>query len=433
MFACLFFSFLILFTLLIRNHPERGLYLILLLLPTYQIRFNFFGLPTTLLEWMIIILTLAWLIPYLKNFSFSWQQLKNGFKNKLNNPIPRFIAYPIILILVSSWINVYVGNNHISALGIWKAYFFEAIIFFIVSVYLLTQKKYQRAILFIAGLAIINGVVAGYQFFSGELILNPFWAQEAGRRSVGLFSYPNANSLLIAPLVPIFIGQLINSFKEKKFLITSFYFLACCLSLATIFWVKSAGAIIALLFSAIIFLIYWQKTRLITLILILLFSLTIPVNPVRNQIEKIFISTHEIRLPMNPSSWQIRAQQWRETWSLIKQSPMFGAGLGQYQTAVKPLHINKHIEIFLYPHNIFLNFWTEIGLLGLIGFLWLILAFFKLCVKTCSTSRILTLSLSLAMITLLVHGLVDVPYFKNDLALLFWFIVAGPLIVYKEK
>ncbi len=433
MLVLLFFSFLILFTFLIRNHPERGLYLILALLPTYQIRLNVFGLPTTLLEGMIVILFIVWIFPYIKNFNFSWQKLINSFKNKVENPIPKTIAYPTIVILITSWLSVYVGRDFVSALGIWKAYFFEAIIFFIICIYLLSQKKYQQAVLALGALAIINGFVAGYQYFSGELILNPFWAQEISRRSVGLFSYPNANSLLIAPLIPIFIGQLVSLFKEKRKVLAGYYILVVIFSLATIFWVKSFGAVVALATSTIIFLVYYKKTRLISLLFILAFSLSIPFTPIKTRIEKVFISTHEIRLPMNPSSWQIRAQQWRETWEVLKQSPVLGGGLNNYKSAVKPFHINKHIEIFLYPHNIFLNFWTEIGLIGLIGFLWLILAFFKLFIETYSRNKILTLSIALAMITLLVHGLVDVPYFKNDLALLFWFIIAGIVIIKNDK
>jgi hypothetical protein len=33
------------------------------------------------------------------------------------------------------------------------------------------------------------------------------------------------------------------------------------------------------------------------------------------------------------------------------------------------------------------------------------------------------------MATLLAHGLVDVPYFKNDLAVLFWIVVLVPILV----
>lgn len=433
MFISLFFSFLILFALFIRNHLDRGIYLILLLLPSYQIRLNLFGIPTTLLEWMILILGILWIFPYLKRGGFSWKQLLVSIKSNANNPIPRHISYPIILFLIASWISVFTSNNVNVALGIWKAYFFEAIIFFIICVYLLSQKKFAQAFGFLAGLTIINGVFGLYQYITGDLIPNPFWAEEANRRIVGLFAYPNANSLLVAPLIPLFVYSIYQSIVTKKKWLVVLYSLATIFSLLTIYWSKSMGAVVALVLVLFIALLTYKKTRLLTLIFILFFSIYFCYSPLKNKAEKIFISTYEVSLPMNPTSWQIRAQQWRETINLLKTKPIFGAGISSYQTAVKPFHINRHIEIFLYPHNIFLNFWVEIGLLGLLAFIWLILAFFRMCVKTYSANKFLTLSIALAMVTLLVHGLVDVPYFKNDLALMFWFIISGAVILDNKK
>jgi hypothetical protein len=38
-----------------------------------------------------------------------------------------------------------------------------------------------------------------------------------------------------------------------------------------------------------------------------------------------------------------------------------------------------------------------------------------------------------AMTVLFVHGLVDVPYFKNDLSILFWFLVAVMIVLKKGQ
>ena len=37
------------------------------------------------------------------------------------------------------------------------------------------------------------------------------------------------------------------------------------------------------------------------------------------------------------------------------------------------------------------------------------------------------------MITILVHGLVDVPYLKNDLAILFWIIFGLTISIYNTR
>ena len=105
------------------------------------------------------------------------------------------------------------------------------------------------------------------------------------------------------------------------------------------------------------------------------------------------------------------------TVEMLKTHPILGFGLANYQTAVKSWHILKWAEIYLYPHNLFITFWSEIGLLGLIAFIWLIVLFFK---KTIFNRATLARALIASMLIILIHGLVDVPYFKNDLAVIFW-------------
>ena len=81
-------------------------------------------------------------------------------------------------------------------------------------------------------------------------------------------------------------------------------------------------------------------------------------------------------------------------------------------------------ENLIYPHNIVLNMWTETGLLGLAAFFWLLVQTFRVSWTGWTSGppawRAIQLGIVLAMVAIIVHGLVDVPYFKNDLALEFW-------------
>lgn len=154
-------------------------------------------------------------------------------------------------------------------------------------------------------------------------------------------------------------------------------------------------------------------------------------------------------------SGQIRRQQWKETIQMLSDGRYIsGAGLSNYQEAVKTFHqegifvknddpdwyrkvvwndeykkkVWQPVEIYMYPHNIFLNFWTEIGLLGALLFTWLIGRYFyeaiRLQSKLDRAARMMALGLIGAMSALCIHGLVDVPYFKNDLSVLFWLLIA---------
>ena len=101
-----------------------------------------------------------------------------------------------------------------------------------------------------------------------------------------------------------------------------------------------------------------------------------------------------------------------------------GGGILGFADIQNQLRDPLKLEPLLYPHNIIFNFWLEIGLAGLVAFGWLVVIFFKVGFQRGVTKDWLTLGIMAAMVTIIVHGLVDVPYFKNDLAVLFWVMVA---------
>lgn len=120
------------------------------------------------------------------------------------------------------------------------------------------------------------------------------------------------------------------------------------------------------------------------------------------------------KLTLQDYSGSVRLSQWSETIDMLQDHWLLGAGLSGYQTVFKPYHQATHLEIFQYPHNILLNIWVELGLLGLIAVGLL-------------SWHVLRAEPSIAIFALLqmiIHGLVDVPYFKNDLAFLTWIFLA---------
>ncbi|MBU1037097.1 O-antigen ligase family protein [Patescibacteria group bacterium] len=432
--------FYLLFIYLSWKNIKWGIYLIIALLPSYLIRFSILGIPTTLLEGMIWLLFIVWLIKLKKQRNLTFNPLKI-FKNILSqrylptkkNLIPRSFRWPIILFLIASIISVFVSNNLQVAAGLWKAYFIDVLLFFLVFVYNIQSTKDLKKIIKILGLTVlVIGVFAIIQKFTGWLIPNPFWQAAETRRITTFFGYPNANALFIAPIFILTITNLLSD-KKNKWLIYNLLVLA--LGFLIIFWTKSSGALIGLAGGLIFLLFFYKKTRLITLIIILLFSgLLLNLPQSKKYLEKVYISYSQNYLTDAPSDIQLRTQQWKETTTLLKDKPILGAGLANYQTAVKPYHLNKHIEIFLYPHNFFLNFWTETGLLGLIAIIWLLIIFFIFTYRNYHQEKsFLNLILASAMITLLAHGLFDVPYFKNDLAVLFWIIVGSVIVLYNLK
>ena len=84
------------------------------------------------------------------------------------------------------------------------------------------------------------------------------------------------------------------------------------------------------------------------------------------------------------------------------------------------------METHPYPHNFYLALWLELGFLGLLVFWGMLVKFFASIfrrIKNNPSSKRFLLAVAGAMIVILIHGLVDTPYFKNDLSVLFWLII----------
>lgn len=400
--------FLLIYAAITYRSNKWGIFLILGLLPTYLIRFKIGPIPFTLLEAMVLTLFSTWLIKQLKN---KQPLIKSS----------RLIG-PAIFLLIAATLSALISPNIISALGIWKAYFIEPVLFWLVFISIIkTKKDWQQLIaslvVSVIGISIIAFFQklnpAGINLFGHQLwaIPNEFWSAQETRRVTSFYGFPNAIGLFFAPLTVMFIGALTWT---KNNLYKLFLILTAALTFLIIVWAVSEGAVVAIAAGLLFLGIAFKKSRLPTIIAaILLIAISLTWSPISTKV------IPEITF-QNPSG-QVRLMMWRETASLINTQPLTGAGLAGYQTAVAPFHKADHIEIYLYPHNIILNLWSELGLLGLIAFVWLLIIFFKLIYQNRKKSQALVLAA--VMITILIHGLVDAPYFKNDLAVFFWMLL----------
>ena len=455
--------FTIFFLILSWRRLDLAVMFLIIALPSYLIRFNVFGIPTTLLEIMILSAFFTW---FIKNFNLVKNNFLNNFK-KQNNKIK--IKYPfdweIILLLLISFISVSVAYYSSSSLGAWKAYFFEPILFFILILHIFNNKNGKEKILLsLVTSTLLISLVAIFQKITGLLIFNEFWATPETRRIVSFFGYPNAVGLYLGPLVLVIIGWLSDVVKNFQFSISNFQTISnskifkqffkilfigttIILSVLAIYFARSEGAILGIIVGLVFFGLLANK-KIITFLLIILFSCGIYIySPARN----LFIN----KITLSDLSGQIRQQQWKETSKMLKDNRIIsGAGLANYKKTILPYHQEgiffnsdndpdfhhktvfneaykkshwQPTEIYLYPHNIFLNFWSELGLTGLLLFIWIIGKYFYLGIRNQKSeirNKYLNIGLICAMIVIVIHGLVDVPYFKNDLAILFWLLIA---------
>lgn len=379
--------------------PRTAFFLFIALLPTYLIRFPLFGIPTTALEVMFVILLTAW------------------FRKREKRLIDiEGWGWLLLLWIGVATLQMFVSPDFRAAAGAWKAYFIEPVIFFLMACdFLRTKEDRDLALRALGGTAIVIGAVAIIQHFTGLGVPPPFNgvpippATEAEFRSTVFYGFPNAVGLFLAPLIPLFLGQLYAEYKNRR--LAAYWAGASLMAITAIILAESEGAMIGAAAGVVAVGILIPKTRKFAIGLCALGAvLILLITPLRNlAIEKG---------TLNDWSGRVRKEIWLESWQMLKDRPILGAGLSGYKKTFEPYHYAGHIEIFQYPHTILLNLWSELGLAGIIVFIFMMINFFRQSLVAKNWPLIG------AGITLLVHGLVDVPYFKNDLSMLFWLLMA---------
>ncbi len=131
-------------------------------------------------------------------------------------------------------------------------------------------------------------------------------------------------------------------------------------------------------------------------------------------------------LDLHEGSTFFRLKLWRSTLALIREHPWFGVGPGNFLAAYRTRYVlpSAWQEFDLgHPHNIYLDHWTRLGLLGLLAGAMIQLAFWRR-VRQRPRRDLLVLGLTGSMAALLAHGLVDNALFYPDLALTFFLMLA---------
>jgi len=412
----------------------RLLILLPLALPLYLIRFKIGPLPTTVLEAYILTLVVEFAVTYpWKNWRQDWQRV-----GAWRWSMPAWLVVTLVAVFTSP--NLWTG------FGLWRAYVLEPLLVFVMLVACIkTEEQFRdlRRSLYVTVLILVGW--AAIQFATGWGIPHPWDVSIlAGRRATGPFPYPNALSLFVAPVGAWAFCLWLQDRTRLLSLVTA---IAALIGIAL---AKSNGGALAFLVVSFVALVwsFLGKTKgglgriwSGSILGMSLAALVAVLSKASWRAKLVSVLT------MHEWSGQVRLFQWRETWQMLMAHPLFGAGFGGYPSVFKAFHKATAIEIFQYPHNILLNFWSETGLLGVAVFLWIVFVWIRRAQpplpplsggnQNPSLIRegqgwVSVHFASLApLLVILIHGLVDVPYFKNDLAILFWllaFLTTFPLV-----
>jgi putative inorganic carbon (hco3(-)) transporter len=372
------------------------------LMPAYTVRWHVGPVPTTLLETSILLTIAAFLI----------ETVVQGGTIVWRTPF----TVPAILFIIAGALDVIFAPDRRAALGLYRAYLLEPIAFFIVLVTIVNSLR--RAYLIVLGLA-AGALAVG--------LPNAFVVLQAGLQHrldlsgtppVVIYQTANAVALFLLPVIAVAAAVAAYGKGRARTAAVAFLIVAVPCFLLTL----SRGGFLAL--AAVVLalaLTHRRRTWYLAAAVAVgaAFALLPPISK-RLAYELHFTDPHNTlvgRIPL-----------WQATMQLLRDRPIFGAGLSGFETRIAPYWNATHVDRFIYPHNILLNFWVATGILGVVAFGWLLLqAFRSSWAGWRSPARDwapLCLGVFLALIGIVVHGLVDVPYFKNDLSLEFWVLLA---------
>lgn len=381
---------------------EWSIYFLVLLLPTYIMRLNIGPLPTTILEVTFFAVAIAGLTKItredIRNLKTRVTQYKILFG---------FILGLLAFSLVGALTSMIGANNPTQKLaygvGEWRALFFEPIVFFILLIIHQAKLKKDSIMLSLFGGAVAVSIIALIQKFTGSWFPPSLWDDQLFGRVTSIFTSANAIGLFTVPI--LFLSLLLLKRKYYIWVGMAIILLANAFSISQGAWIAIGAGVLAYLF-----MLGYRKTAITIAIIGVVGSFLLP-------------SMREAIL-FQDQAGKNRLTVWSHTVDYLTDSPqnfIVGSGVRNFYDAIqKPWHNPKTLEPLKYPHNIILNFWTEIGLFGMVSFVGVLAILFITVCKIDDRQK--KAAFIAALTAFVVHGLVDVPYFKNDLAMLFWII-----------
>jgi putative inorganic carbon (hco3(-)) transporter len=129
------------------------------------------------------------------------------------------------------------------------------------------------------------------------------------------------------------------------------------------------------------------------------------------------------------SSNQFRINVWQSSFKIIQEFGLTGIGMGnKVFQKIYTYYMATGFQA-LSTYNVFLEVWVEMGLIGFLIFLGLLLSHAARCVwgivqEIDYTARLFLSASLIGLVGLLTHGMVDTVFYRPSIQLLFWFFLA---------
>lgn len=252
---------------------------------------------------------------------------------------------------------------------------------------------------------------------------------EGVQRAAGVYRSPNHLALFLGRVLPLALCVALYSAAGRRRTLHRWACLLLAVALANTFsrgaWFGVAAASAFAAWPAIRAVAPGARRRLAlavgaTLPLVgLLAAALVPIDRIRSLVSP------------TTGTGQLRLRLWQSALAMVRDHPLLGVGLDNFLYLYpRYMHPEAWREPGLsHPHNIVLDYWTRLGIMGIASLAWLLAAFVSVTREAQRTLtdpelRAVSLGLAASMVDFAVHGLVDNSYFLPDLAIVFWTTLA---------
>lgn len=339
-------------------------------------------------------------------------------KNHLKLDVPTAVVPATFFMVIAVLAAVFslMRAESISTLPLYVAYF---MLFFSASILFKDQEILRKTITFQLISAVILSLYGIYQYFFVKAPTAIAWVDleqfpELSTRVYATLENPNVLAEYLGLLIPMVLGLLWVSkgFRRKTILFITFCLMTACLILTF-----SRGAWVGLALAFLIFATLKEPRLFIILLLIVLVAPMFMPSVVTHRIESIG--------SLEDSSNTYRITIWIASLRMIKDYWLTGVGLGlsafsrvyrDYMIAGTPA---------VHSHNLYLQIGIEMGILGLLALLWMVIQGFSTAIsglKNPHWSSFVQAGIVSALTGHLLHGLFDYTWFSPRILMTFWLL-----------
>jgi len=284
------------------------------------------------------------------------------------------------------------------------------------------KKDLYTLIDFIIVIGFMTAFYAFYQYFSGEP-MGSGWVDPSSNISIRVFSTfenPNLYAEYLIMIIPLTFARLLSVEGRKRII----YALIGMILLIALLLTFSRGGWLGLVFAVGVLVLLLKKDLVIKLIPVGVIGIFFLPNSIMMRIKSIG--------SLSDSSNFYRFQIWENSINIIKDFFITGVGLGfESFRSISSLYIKDFSPY--HAHNTYLELMIEIGILGLILFIWLLGKLLKdIRYQKMSQDKIFTVALFSGIAGLFIHGVAEHILYNPKIIFQFW-LITGLLITFNVK